>query len=59
MLICRNVANPFLADGLLLNVPGQGRNALINRIKRIVEKLHAILQNQRHFLHIAQQTKTY
>lgn len=56
MLIFRNVVNPLLADGSLFNVCRQGRKALI---KRNVEKLNAILQNQRHFLHIVKQTKTY
>lgn len=32
MLIFSNVANLFLADGLLFNVFRQGRKALINRI---------------------------
>lgn len=59
MLVFRNVANLFLADGLLFNVSRQGRKALINTIKRNVEKLHAILQNQRHFLHIVKQTNIY
>lgn len=59
MLIFRNVANPVLADGLLFNVSRRAEKLKSIESKEMLRKLHTILQNQRHFLHIVKQTEMY